>query len=128
MDEDIRWKQRFQNYRKALSYLTEAVGLSSSHGLSDMEQLSLIKAFELSFELAWNVMKDYLSMKGITGIIGSRDAIRQAFKAELITEGEIWMDMIDSRNLASHTYDGTTAGRLVETVVHRRRNRRVTFQ
>jgi nucleotidyltransferase substrate binding protein (TIGR01987 family) len=119
MDQDIRWKQRFQNYRKALSYLTEAMGLASSHALSDMEQLSLVKAFELSFELAWNVMKDYLSMKGITGIIGSRDAIRQAFKAELITEGEIWMDMIDSRNLTSHTYDGNTASRLVETITHR---------
>jgi nucleotidyltransferase substrate binding protein (TIGR01987 family) len=119
MDQDIRWKQRFQNYRKALSYLTEAVELASSHGLSDMEQLSLIKAFEMSFELAWNVMKDYLSLKGITGIIGSRDAIRQAFKADLITKGEVWMDMIDSRNLASHTYDGNTANRLAETVIHR---------
>ncbi|MDR1932454.1 MAG: nucleotidyltransferase substrate binding protein [Spirochaetales bacterium] len=117
METDIRWKQRFQNYRKAFSCLTGAVRTAKEHPLSDMEQLGLVKAFEFTFELSWNVMKDYLTMQGITGIIGSRDAVRQAFKAELITDGQTWMEMIDSRNLASHTYNGDTAAMLTEKIL-----------
>ena len=109
MNEDIRWKQRFQNYLKALSTLKNAVELSAERDLTDLEKQGVIQGFEFTFELAWNVMKDYLEEQGIYGIIGSKNAIRQAFNKELIEDGEIWMDMIKDRNLASHVYDEATA-------------------
>jgi nucleotidyltransferase substrate binding protein (TIGR01987 family) len=117
MDEDTRWKQRFDNYKKALSHLVFAVEYAKNSAINDIVLLSVIKAFELSFELAWNVMKDFLSMKGITGIIGSKDSVRHAFKEELIPNGQAWMDMIDDRNLATHSYSEETAESIVRNVI-----------
>lgn len=105
MTQDIRWLQCFSNYRKALQTLSEAVALAEQRGLSKLEQLGLIQGFEFTHELAWNVLKDYLEEQGFVGIIGSKNASREAFKNALITDGEAWMDMIKARNLTSHTYN-----------------------
>ena len=112
MDEDIRWKQRFQNYKKALVTLKNAVELAEQRELSDLEKQGMIQGFEFTFELAWNVMKDYLEAQGITGIIGSKNAVRHAFNKGLVEDGEVWMNMIKDRNLASHVYDDETAENL----------------
>ena len=104
--DDIRWQQRFSNYRKAYTQLKNAIAIER---LNDLEQEGLIQRFEYTFELAWNVMKDFLEAKGNNGIMGSRDAIRLAFKQGLISDGEIWMEMVKSRVLSSHTYDEETA-------------------
>jgi nucleotidyltransferase substrate binding protein (TIGR01987 family) len=117
MTEDIRWKQRFNNYKKAFSHLDSAVNEAKTRGLSDLEQQGLVKAFELTFELAWNVMKDFLTMRGITGIIGSKDAVRTAFKEGIIADGLIWMKMINDRNEATHIYDESTKDSLVKSIV-----------
>lgn len=76
---DTRWEQRFANYQKALHQLRMAVKLSVERGLSDLEVQGMIQAFEYTQELAWNVMKDYLEYQGVFSIVGSRDAIREAF-------------------------------------------------
>jgi len=109
MNEDIRWKPRFQNYKKALVTLKNAFDLAAQRDLSDLEKQGMIQGFEFTFELAWNVMKDYLEEQGITGIIGSKNAIRHAFNNGLVGDGEVWMDMVKDRNLASHVYDEETA-------------------
>jgi nucleotidyltransferase substrate binding protein (TIGR01987 family) len=99
---DIRWEQRFSNYRKALGQLEKFV---SKDELSELEEQGLIKAFEYTFELAWNTLKDYLEYQSILNVSGSRDAIREAYKINLIGDGEEWMNMIVSRNLTSHSYN-----------------------
>lgn len=119
MREDIRWKQRFNNYLKALQTLTEAVALAEQRDLSNLEEQGMIHRFESTHELAWNVLKDYLEEQGIAGIIGSKNATREAFKNGLIEDGEAWMDMIKARNLGSHTYNLKTAEAIVEDVVTR---------
>lgn len=116
---DIRWKQRFANYQRALAQLAEAVALSQMRPLSRLEQQGLIQAFEFTQELAWQTMKDYFAYQGVTGITGSRDAIRAAFKAGLIEDGDGWMDTIQSRNRSSHTYDEATANALAATITQR---------
>src|SRR5580658_5383482 len=92
-NKDIRWQQRFRNYRQALPRLTEAVRLSEERPLSELEQQGLIQGFEFTHELGWNVLKDYLETQGIGDVIGSKNATRQAFKNGLIADGEAWMDM-----------------------------------
>ena len=109
MNEDIRWKQRFQNYKKALLTVKNAVDLSGQRELSDLEKQGVIQGFEFTFELAWNVMKDYLEEQGLMGIIDSKNAIRHAFNKGIIENGEIWMQMLKDRNLASHLYEEDTA-------------------
>lgn len=120
---DIRWKQRFQNYKDALKKLEEAVLLSQERPLSELEQQGLIQAFEFTHELAWNTLKDLFEEQGPSvSILGSRDATRLAFKRGLIGEGETWMDMIKSRNLSSHTYHreiaNNIAGRIIRDYFH----------
>lgn len=114
---DIRWQQRFANYRKALARLTEAVELRRQRSLSDLERQGLIKAFEFTHELAWNTLKDYLEFNGYEGMIGSRDATRTAFKVGIIEDGENWMEMIKSRNQTSHAYDEDKAREIEEMTV-----------
>ena len=98
--------------------MKSAVELASSRELSDLEKQGVIQGFEFTFELAWNVMKDYLEEKGITGIIGSKDTVRHAFNKGLIEEGQIWMDIIKDRNIASHIYDDETAESLFVEIIN----------
>ena len=116
---DVRWKQRFNNYLKAFLTLTEAVQLAQVRALSRLEQQGLIQGFEFTHELAWNVLKDYLENKGISGLIGSKDATRSAFKNGLIGHGEDWMKMIEARNLSSHTYNLETAQEIADDIIGR---------
>ena len=118
MSEDIRWKQRFKNFKKALTTMKNAVELAASRELSALEKQGVIQGFEFTFELAWNVMKDYLEEYGINGIIGSKDSVRQAFAKGLIPDGQIWMDIIKDRNIASHIYDEETANELVFSILN----------
>lgn len=99
-NKDIRWKQRYNNFKDALSFLNEAVNKKQ---LSELEKAGVVQSFEFTFELAWKTMKDYLNEKGVN-VIYPKDVIKGAFQGDLITHGDIWMDMLDSRNLMSHTY------------------------
>lgn len=104
-----RWVQRLDNYTKAFVVLENAHTLGKERELTELERMGLIQSFELAFELAWNLMKDYLQYQGIVDIMGSRDAIRNAFKYGIIENGETWMDMIERRNETSHIYDEEVA-------------------
>jgi len=119
MTHDIRWKQRFDNFQRALHQLTLAMDLKALRPLSELEQQGLIQVFEFTHELAWNVLKDYLEMEGIQGLVGSRSTAREAFKRGLVLDGEAWMDMIEKRNLSSHTYNLTVAHVLATSIAER---------
>jgi len=116
MGKDIRWQQRFSNYKKALHQLGEAVALSKSRELSDLEKQGMIQTFEYTHELAWTTLKDFLEFKGQRDIYGSKDASRKAFQLNIVEDGECWMDMIQSRNKTSHTYNKETAEEIVAAV------------
>ncbi len=119
MSADIRWKQRFDNFERALHQLTLAMALKAQRPLSDLEQQGLIQGFEFTHELAWNVLKDYLEMEGIQGLVGSRSTVREAFKRGLVVDGEVWMDMIEKRNLSTESYDQTIANDLTVSIAER---------
>jgi nucleotidyltransferase substrate binding protein (TIGR01987 family) len=114
--KDIRWHQRFSNYKKALAKLSEVADQDFSE-FSDLEKEGLIQRFEYTHELAWNVMKDFLFYQGIISITGSRDATREAFKNGLISDGDNWMEMIGSRNKTSHMYNQDTADEIAENIL-----------
>ncbi len=121
-NKDIRWMQRFDNYRKALRLLGQAVEIVSQRvngdeAVEDLLKEGLIQRFEYTHELAWKVMKDYAEYQGYTDIRGSRDAFRKAFEMEIITDKR-WMESIADRNLTSHNYDDETAEAIYEAVVN----------
>ena len=121
-EKDVRWIQRFGNYRKALIQLGKAVNIVSavSNSSSDQNDLlaeGLIQRYEYTHELAWKVMKDYEEYQGLTDIMGSRDAIRVALRAGILDDDR-WMDTISDRNLTSHNYDDETAKHIVNNIIN----------
>lgn len=112
-NQDVRWKQRFSNFEKALSQLTKFIDKGK---LNDLEEHGLIHSFKYTHELAWNVMKDFLTFETIQNIIGSRSATSEAFNKGLIEEGQIWMDMVDSRIESDHAYNEQTADKIVHKI------------
>lgn len=117
MSEDIRWKQRFDNFSRAFAELGEISGLAATRPLSRLEKQGAIQCFEYTHELAWNVLKDYLEFQGHTGLIGSRDTAREAFRRGLVQNGDVWMAMIKARNTTSHAYDQDTADQIYEQIL-----------
>ena len=115
-NQDIRWQQRFQNFKRAFHQLSAAVELARQRDLSELEQQGLIQAFEFTHELAWNTLKDFLESRGTANLFGSKDATREAFAAGVIENGGVWMDMIQSRNKSTHTYDCTTAEAIAKAI------------
>ena len=117
---DIRWIQRFDNFKRAFAQLAQAAALAKQRKLSELEKQGLIQAFECTHELAWNTMKDFLEARGTKEkIYGSRDATREAFAAGMIENGEAWMKMIAHRNETSHTYNEEIAEAIAEAILTR---------
>jgi nucleotidyltransferase substrate binding protein (TIGR01987 family) len=114
MNKDIRWKQRFHNFSKALAQLQMFVDAGE---LNKMEEQGLIQAFEYTFELAWNTIKDYYTNQGVTEIQGSRDAFKLAANRDLIKDAEKWMKMVESRIKTVHTYDEELAKEIANDIL-----------
>ncbi|MBW1614975.1 MAG: nucleotidyltransferase substrate binding protein [Deltaproteobacteria bacterium] len=105
MNKNIRWIQRFDNFKKAFIRLTDAVDRKEYDELSEA---GLIQTFEFTFELAWKTLKDYLESKGTIAKL-PRDVIKVSFQNSIIEDGETWIDMLEKRNLLSHAYDEKTS-------------------
>lgn len=118
-DQDIRWHQRFENFKRAHVQLNSALSLMHERPLSDLEKQGTIQAFEFTYELAWNLLRDYLLWQGETAIAGSRDAIRNAFQIGLISDGHGWMAMLQDRNRTVHTYNEATANDILANLQKR---------
>ena len=123
MASDIpRWQYRFRNYSRALSLLQEAIGQMNEAKrtggtFSNLEMEGTIQRFEYTWELAWNVLKDYLQNEGITlSELTPKIVIRAAFQANIIADGETWMQALDARNKMSHTYDFEKFEEVIEQI------------
>lgn len=110
--KDIRWKQRFENFEKSYKLLEK---YSKEDTDSEIEKAGIIHFFEMSFELAWKVLKDYLEAQGFI-VKSPRETIKQAFQIEMIKDGHIWMDALSKRNLTTHTYDEAFAEKFVKEI------------
>ena len=103
--QDIRWQQRFANFKRAFLLLREAME-SDIAQMSQLEKEGIIQRFEYTFELAWKVLKDKMEGDGVVlDKISPKAVVRQAYHAKYIQDAELWLKMIGDRNLMSHTYD-----------------------
>lgn len=112
MTEDIRWKQRFENLEKAYFFLEKAVAMQV---YDELQQAGLVQSFEFTFELSWKTMKDYLVAMGLS-VVYPREVIKEAFKAGLLDDGHIWIQMLEKRNELTHTYNEMQARHAVEVI------------
>ena len=112
-DPDVRWKQRFENFKKALDYLSYDMEIKNP---DIFQRAGIIQFFEMTFELGWNVLKDYLEIQGFTDINTPRASIKKAFEIHLIENGQAWLQALEGRSLSSHTYDEEAMRELVEII------------
>jgi len=119
MNIDVRWVQRFNNFKKSLKQLDGAMTLIAKRNLTELEQQGVIHAFEYNYELAWNVLKDFYENQGEQNIQGSRDAIKLAFKRGIIINGDVWLSMIKSRALTSRTYNEETTREILKDIIEK---------
>lgn len=113
--KEIRWRQRFENYEKSIKVIEKYVHTPID---DELERAGLFQLFQVSFELAWKVMKDYLGAEEII-VKSPREEIKEAFKLELISDGHIWLDALSDRNLAVHTYDEDVMKEMVDNIVNK---------
>src|SRR5512145_2025705 len=116
MTEDVRWQQRFQNFDRAIALLSEPIerGIES---LSALEKEGTAQRFEFAVELAWKTVKDYLEFQGqVVEPATPRSVIKVAYQARIISDAQVWIDMLNHRNLLSHTYDEVTFDEAVRAV------------
>ncbi|HZG37686.1 MAG TPA: nucleotidyltransferase substrate binding protein [Nodosilinea sp.] len=113
MADDLRWVQRFQNFDDAFQTFSRVFERYQTVPEDDIIQIALIQAFEFTFEIAWKTMKDFLEYEGYSGVGNSKQTVRVAFQAGLITDAEGWMAAIARRNMTSHVYNSVV---LQETI------------
>lgn len=108
-----RFTERLDDYKKALVKLEEAIQEKESEIVID----GVLHRFEFTFELAWKTMKDVLEYQGIITKLGSpREIIQIAFKQNLINDGEIWIEIMLSRNSLAHIYDEITSRKIYNDI------------
>jgi nucleotidyltransferase substrate binding protein (TIGR01987 family) len=108
MKNATRWQQRLENFERAITLLKGAFEKNPAE-MSDLEKEGVVQRFEYTFELAWKTLKDYLVYSGVVfDPITPRSVIKQAFAAKIIKDGQIWINMLEQRNLMSHTYDSAS--------------------
>lgn len=113
-----RWQQRFENFERALNLLRTTFQDKNIDQFSDLEKEGIVQRFEYTFELGWKTLKDYLEYMGTKlEQFTPRYIIKQAFAANIISDGQVWIDMIEHRNLMSHTYNPETFKKAVAAIV-----------
>lgn len=113
ISKDIRWQQRFSNFKNAFTRLKR---YSEKENLNELEEQGLIKSFEYTYELAWKTLQDLLKFKGFENILGPKPVIEKSFELGYITEGKEWVKMHKSRNLTSHVYDEKIADEISKDI------------
>ena len=119
MTQDIRWKQRFQNFDRGVILLREALA-DGPAALSALEKEGVIQRFKYTFELAWKTVKDLLEAGGLViSPVTPHQVLKDAFAARVLGDGRTWIDMLDHRNLLSHTYDSSVFAHAVDEIAAR---------
>lgn len=95
-----------EKFQRALRALTDIAVLSGDKDRIVID--ATIQRFEFTFELAWKFLKDFFMSKGIV-LNYLKDALKEAFQVGLIINESLWLQMLNDRNMTSHTYDESLA-------------------
>lgn len=98
-----RLEERIENFNRAFEILTNAKNAYTQDKENILMHMALFQAYEVCFELSWKVLKDYLAENGLPVYL-PKEVIKEAFNKNVIENGQIWIDMLDARNAASHEY------------------------
>lgn len=99
-----RLQERIESFNRTFEILSEAVNAYKNNSMNILTHMALIQSFEVCFELAWKVLKDYLDENGVKVYL-PKEVIKEAFSFEVISNGQLWIDMLNARNSISHEYN-----------------------
>ena len=99
-----RISESIENFNRAFSIYSDAVSAYKTDSSNILMHMALIQSYEVCFELAWKVLKDYLNINGISVYL-PKEVIKSAFANDVIKDGQLWIDMLSARNLTSHEYN-----------------------
>lgn len=115
--EDIRWKQRFDNFEKAYNNLQLVLNQLNADKDNIINKMATIQAFEMAMELSWKVLKDYLEANNVLlKEITPNKVIKEAFATNIIENGELWIDMLRDRNSTSHEYNEEKSNIIIDKI------------
>ncbi|MBI2091467.1 MAG: nucleotidyltransferase substrate binding protein [Deltaproteobacteria bacterium] len=100
-----------EQFEKAFKRLSEII----KRPLDDIARDAGIQRFEFTFELMWKALKIYLGFMG-RECKTPRDALKEAFKQGMLSGEDVFLRMLDDRNLSSHTYKESTAKEIFERI------------
>ncbi|MGL4947689.1 MAG: nucleotidyltransferase substrate binding protein [Cetobacterium sp.] len=113
-----RWSERINDLNNAISRLDEAVKDSIEIPLSTVKD-GVIQRFEFSLELSWKLLKIYLTNEGLENFTTPKSVVREAFKVGMIKNCDLWIEMIEDRNLTSHIYSQSIADNIYSRIVNK---------
>ncbi len=90
---------KIENFNNALQRLDEAVAIAKD----ELDKDGVLQRFEFTIEMLWKALKAILRYQGIE-CFSPRNCIKEAFKANIIDDDEIILDMLEDRNASSHIY------------------------
>ncbi len=99
-----RLNERIENFNRAFGIFCDAVNAYNTNRENILTHMALVQSYEVCFELAWRVLKDYLAENGII-VYMPKEVIKEAFHNNVIENGQIWIDMLNARNATSHEYN-----------------------
>lgn len=110
-----RLKERIENFNRAFELFNEAKEAYCADFGNAVYHMALVQAFEIVFELAWKVLKDYLYTQGIEAAY-PKEVIKEAFNKETLKDGQLWIDMLKDRNTTSHEYNMDKVDKVLEKI------------
>ena len=109
-----------ENFCRACTRLNEALNEYDAAPESSVLRDGVIQRFEFTFELGWKSLKEYMEDQGAAGEFQfPKGVLKAAYAAELISDGDVWLDMLASRNITSHIYDDAQAAQVLEAIKDR---------
>ena len=118
-----KWQNRFINFEKSYNVLTHDIEIfianKDNKTTYSLLRAGLIHIYEHTLELSWKTLKDYLEEQSITEINSPKAVIRTAFNNGFIKDGDLWLEMLDDRNIVAHEYDESKADILCNEIINR---------
>lgn len=111
-------ENKWEAFQTALNRLKEAIDMYEDDNNPVLLD-GTIQRFEFTVELAWKLIKEYLESEKFGEFNSPKSVIKEAYKVQIIQNGEEWIEMLDDRNLTSHTYDEEVAKEIYHNILHK---------
>ena len=111
-----KFQTKLENYKKALARLHESIADSKRFANNLTFRDGVIQRFELTSELAWKTIREYLLSEKVADINSPKSVMREAYHMNVITDEDGWIQILDDRNVTSHIYDEQEATDIYERI------------